>query len=229
MTELKNRQTLDRLIKKLLDDILVLGSMVEQAVVQAVVALEKRDLSAAERIYAGDVRINKRRFQIEEDCLALIATQQPIARDLRVLSSILEVNTELERMGDYGKGIARIVRELDKFDPIPFPDELPRMAAAAIDMLNKALDAFLNVDEQAARAIPELDYEVDHFYDRINRRLIKMVGKDRSIIDSANYMMWASHNLERLADRVTNICERTVFVATGEMIEFGKHLTVYKS
>lgn len=229
MTEIVNRATLDRQTKKLLDDLLSLGSMVEQAVVQAVAALKKRDLRAAERIYAGDARINERRFRIEEDCLALIATQQPIARDLRVLSSILEINTELERMGDYGKGIARITIEMGKHAEVPFPEELTRMAADAVDMLEKALSAFFHADEAAARAIPEMDEIVDKFYNRINRGLIKSIGSDPSIIDSANYLMWATHNLERLADRVTNICERTIFVATGEMVEFGKQLRVYKS
>ena len=229
MSEIRNRQTFDRRLKKLTDDMLVLGNMVEQAVLRAVTALEKRDTRAARRVYENDRRVNERRFRIEEDTIVLIATQQPIARDLRMLSSLLELITELERMGDYAKGIARIAIELDKVEPIPFPVELNEMAAAATGMLNRALEAFVKVDVEAAYQIPELDERVDKLYNKVNRRLIQMVGKDPESIDRANYMMWASHNLERLADRVTNICERTIYVDTGEMIEFGKKLTVYTS
>lgn len=229
MTELKNRQTLDRQTKKLLDDVLILGSMVETAVVQAVDALREHDLAAAARIYEADSRINERRFQIEDACLVLIATQQPIARDLRVLSSVLEISTELERMGDYAKGIARITIELDSHPPIPFPEELAAMATAATGMLNRALTAFQQADEHAALAIPDLDNKVDAAYNRINRSMIGLAGQSPSMVDSANYIMWAAHNLERLADRVANICERTIFIATAELIEFGKELRVYKS
>ena len=229
MNEIRNRQTFDRLLKKRLDDMLVLGNMVEQAVVRAVAALEKRDTAAARRVYENDRRVNERRFRIEEDTIVLIATQQPIARDLRMLSSLLELITELERMGDYAKGIARIAIELDKLEPIPFPHELTEMAAEATDMLNRALEAFVKVDVAVAYQIPEMDERVDKLYNKINRHLIQMVAQEPESIDRANYMMWASHNLERLADRVTNICERTIYVDTGEMMEFGKKLTVYSS
>ena len=229
MTEINPRQTLDNQMKKLMDDTLILGNMVEQAVLGAVDALKRHDIAAAKRIYKGDKRINERRFMIEVDTVALIATQQPMARDLRVLSSLLELNTELERMGDYGKGIARIAIELDKLDPFPFPEELVEMAAAATEMLAQALDAFIQEDEKAAYEIPDQDSRVDKLYNKINHRLINLVAEDPESIDRANYIMWAAHNLERLADRVTNICERTVYVVSGEMIEFGKNLTVYTS
>jgi phosphate transport system protein len=222
MVELKNRQTLDRQIRRLFDDILILGSMVEQAVVQAVAAMAKGDLAASKRIYAGDVRINERRFQIEEDCLALIATQQPIARDLRVLASMLEVNTELERMGDYAKGIARITLELNLFKPVAFPPQLTRMASICVEMLNRALTAFVDCDEEAAAAIPGMDDEVDKIYTEVYRSLIPVVGADEELIDPVNHLIWASHNLERMADRVTNICERTIFITTAKLIELGR-------
>lgn len=219
MTVQANRQTLDNQLKKLNDEILVLGSMVEQAVLRSVEALKKRDLSTAERIRAGDLRINQKHFQIEQDALITIATQQPIARDLRILASIMDVNTELERMGDYAKGIARITMELSKHPPIAVPDQLTRMAAFAVEMLKNSLTAFVAQDEAAARAIPDSDDVVDAYYNEVNRLLIALVGENAASIDRANYLMWAAHNLERLADRVTNICERTLFIATGKLVE----------
>lgn len=214
------RETLDRKIQCLRDEILVLGSMVEQAVIQAVEALRKRDLETAQRIFASDARVNEKYFQIEQDCLVLIATQQPIAIDLRTLASILEVNTELERMGDYAKGIARITLEISRHLPVKYPIELTEMAGCAAEMLHRALGAFVESDEATARSIPEMDDQVDDYYNQINRTLIDRVGENPALINSANYLMWAAHNLERMADRVTNICERTVFIATGERIVF---------
>ena len=199
-----------------------MGSIVEQAVLQSVDALRRRDPDAAGRIYASDVRVNEKRFRIEQDVLELIATQQPIARDLRVLASILEVITELERMGDYAKGIARNTIELSKLLPLEFPQELQIMADRAAGMLHDSLTAFYSADVEAARQIPVSDDEVDTLYNQVIRGLIEHVRAHPSDIDAANYLMWAAHNLERLADRVSNICERTVFMVTGEMVEFGE-------
>ncbi len=219
MATLATRRTLDRQLKRLLNDILVLGSMVEQAVIQAVEALRKRDLALARRIYTSDVRVNEKRYQIEQEGLVLLATQQPIACDLRILASIMEVNTELERMGDYAKGIARITMEISRQLPVKYPEELSKMAACSTAMLHQALSAFVEFDEAAAYAIPDMDEEVDAYYNLINRSLIEMVGQNPALINSTNYLMWAAHNLERMADRVTNICERTIFMATGKLIE----------
>jgi phosphate transport system protein len=219
MDVIKPRETLDRQLNKLIEDILILGSMVEQATLKAVEALKNRDVDTARRIYAGDERINLKRFQIESDCLTLIATQQPIARDLRILASSLEVNTELERMGDYAKGIARIAMEMGNHPPFPYLPEISEMASLANDMLHRSLSAFFQVDEGLAREIPNDDDEVDALYNKVNQALIGIVGENPASMDLANYMMWAAHNLERMADRVTNICERTIFVATGQLLE----------
>ncbi len=213
------RKALDRRINKLLNDVLVLGAIVERAVVIAVETLKQRDIETAQRIYSSDIRVNEKHFQIEQDCLISIATQQPLAIDLCMLASILDVNTELERIGDYAKGIACMTMQIVRQPAISFPDDLSRMAVCAADMLEQALSAFVGVDEAAARLIPKLDAEVDTYHDRINRSLIEMIRINPAIISSANHLMWTSHNLERMADRVTNICERTVFVATGKLIE----------
>lgn len=213
------RETLDREIHQLQDEMLVLGSMVEQSMLDAVDALKRRDIAASRRIYAADRQINERRFAIENATLIIIATQQPMAHDLRVLAAILEITNELERMGDYAKGIAKISVLLGDTS-IDIPNrEFTRMAEQTVSMLHRALASFIAEDVEAARSLPGEDDLVDEFYNKIYHILAKAMLANPEIIDHANYLMWAAHNLERMADRVTNICERTVFVATGEMIE----------
>ena len=203
-----------------MDHLLILGSMVEHATLEAVQALKQRDLDAARRIYKADEEINIKRFAIEDETMTILATQQPImGRDLRVLASALEVCTELERMGDYAKGIARIALLMGSQPPIKPLIDVPRMAEIAVDMLHHALSAFVNADAGQARQIPVRDEEVDTLYNQVNRELITYMIADPSTIDRANYLMWAAHNLERMADRVTNICERTIYIATGEIRE----------
>lgn len=213
------RETFERELQELKDELLILGSIVEQAVREAIEALKRRDLEAARRIYADDQKINEKRYEIEQDCLVLIATQQPMARDLRMLAAILEVNTELERIGDYAKGICKINLMLGT-EPLVKPlIDIPKMADLGLDMLHRALGAFIIGDADTARAIPDEDDQVDLLYNRVYNDLLKMMLANPEIISRANYLIWAAHNLERLADRVTNICERTVFLVTGEIIE----------
>lgn len=214
------RKTLDRQMQQLLDEILVLGSMVEQAVLDAVNALKQRDVESARRVYADDQDINDKRFAIENACMVLMATQQPImGHDLRMLASTLEVITELERMGDYAKGIAKVCILLGTQPLVKPLVDVPRMAEIAVEMLHQALSAFVNNDGNLARQIPARDEEVDRLYNQVNRELITYMISDPSTIDRANYLMWVAHNLERLADRVTNICERTIYNVTGELRE----------
>jgi phosphate transport system protein len=213
------RKTFEHELQQVKDEILVLGSMVEQAVADSMEALKKRDIKVSKMIYEQDRKINEKRFAIENQCMILIATQQPMARDLRLLASMLDVASEMERMGDYAKGVATInIRMGDQPLLKPLID-LPRMAAKAADMLHRALTAFVNEDVEAARAIPAEDDEVDALYDQIYRELMTFVIQDPKVIERANLLLWAAHNMERLADRVTNICERTVFVVTGEIKE----------
>lgn len=214
------RQNLDHKIKNLLDHLLLLGSMVEQATLDAVQALKQRDLAAAKKIYANDELVNVERFAIENETMTILATQQPIVgRDLRVLASVLEVCTELERMGDYAKGIARIALIMGHQPPVKPLIDIPRMASIAVEMLHQALSAFVAANAEQARSIPQRDTEVDLLYNQVNRELITYMIADPSTIDRANYLMWAAHNLERMADRVTNLCERTIYIATGEIQE----------
>ena len=214
------RQTFERELQRLQDEVLVLGSMVESAVSASVDMLKRRDLEGSRRIIAGDLKINEKRFAIEMECLTLIATQQPMAGDLRIIAGVLEIVTELERIGDYAKGIAKI-NLLIGDQPLLKPlIDIPRMADKALDMLHRALGAFVRQDVEMARAIPLEDVEVDALYKQVERELLTIIMNDPTTIDRANYLLWAAHNLERAADRVTNICERTVYTATGQLMEF---------
>ena len=213
------RKTFETEMQQVKDEILVLGSMVEQAILDSVEALKKRDIKAAEKVFAEDQKINEKRFAIENKLMVLIATQQPMAHDLRLLASSLEIISELERMGDYAKGIANInIRMGD--EPLLKPlIDVPRMAQKGVDMLHRALTAFVNEDAETAKTLPVEDDEVDALYNQVYRELMTFVIQDPKTIERANWLLWVAHNLERFADRVTNICERTVFIVTGEMAE----------
>ena len=213
------RKTFENEIQQVKDDVLVLGSMVEQAILGSVEALKKRDIQASEQIFEDDKEINKKRFDIENKLMVLIATQQPMAHDLRLLASCMEIISELERMGDYAKGIANINIRMGDVPLLKPLIDVPRMANKGIDMLHRALTAFINEDVETAKSIPVEDDEVDALYNQVYRELMTFVIADPKTIERANWLLWVAHNLERFADRVTNICERTIFIATGEMTE----------
>lgn len=213
------RELLTHQIKQLLDEVLILGSMVEQATLNAISTLKNRDVKAARDVYDDDATINEKRFAIENAIIITIATQQPMARDLRTLAAILEIITELERMGDYAKGIAKVTMRLGDVEiPIPMR-EIEKMGELGVGMLHRALSAFVEEDAKTASNIPVEDDAVDAIYNEMYRGLVKQMITDPGLIESTNLLLWVAHNLERLADRVTNICERTVFITTGELME----------
>jgi phosphate transport system protein len=213
------RETLDRQIHQIEDELLWMGSAVERATMGAIKALKAKDFNAARQIYSDDKYLNEKRFAIENAILILIATQQPMAHDLRLLAAMLEISSEMERMGDYAKGICKVIVQLDKDEiSIPF-DELELMADKAIKMLHDALNAFITEDTKTASSIPAMDDEVDLLFNKINKEIVHYMFEHPEKIDHANLLMWVIHNLERMADRVTNICERTIFVVTGELYE----------
>jgi len=217
------RDILDRKIRHLLDEILVLDSMVESATVDGVDALKRHDLKQAQNVYDFDQRINARRFELENETIITIATQQPImAGDLRIVASILEVVGELERMGDYAKGIAKICLLIGREPHVKPLIDIPKMSEIVVDMLHRAVTAFVNMDAQTARAIPAEDDQVDALYNQVYRELAEVILKNPASVDQANHLLWAAHNLERMADRVTNICERTIYCVTGKMTEIDK-------
>jgi phosphate transport system protein len=215
------RELLDRRLRHLVDEVLFLGSMVEQSALDSVAALRHRDAAWARKIEARDRLINTHRFAIERECLGLIATQQPMAHDLRILAAVLEVITDIERMGDYIKGIAHVIPQLHP-EPLPgnLPDRFDAMAERGNAMLRRALAAFAAGDEQDARAIPSEDDEVDRLYGEVYHELLDGLTAHPESSDHYTRLFWVAHNLERFADRVSNICERTIFTVTGEIMEF---------
>lgn len=213
------RMTMDREIRLIQDETLLLGSLVEQALLNAVDALKQRDVHAALAVEQNDRYINDKRFAIENRVLILFATQSPLARDLRLLAAVLEVITELERMGDYAKGIAKVVVKIADDDTLIPMREIQSMADLAVSMLHRALGAFVAEDVELARSIPAEDDRVDELYNVVYRKVVQTMINNPDTIDHSNQILWVVHNIERTADRVTNICERILFVATGELIE----------
>jgi len=215
------RETLDLKLKELKEEIIKLGEMVENAITRSIDVLKRRDLKEAERLIEDDMRINEKRHEIEKMCINLIATQQPMASDLRRIIAALVISLELERIGDHAEGIAKITIMLGEEPPIKPLIDIPRMADKTKDMLRRSLKAFMEEDEEEARKICFEDDEVDMLYDQVFRELISFMIEDPRLITRATRLLWVAHNLERMADRVTNICERTVFTITGRLEEIG--------
>ena len=215
------RTTFHRKMREIQNDLMIMGSMVESAILQSVNALKERDLDLANRIIEDDIKINNKRFEIEEHCIELIATQQPMASDLRTIISIINIISEIERIGDHAEGIAKIVIMIGDEPPLKPLIDIPRMAEKTADMLRRSLDAFINRDEKDAREIALEDDEIDNLYDQVFRELLSYMLEDPKTITRATRLVWVAHNLERSADRVTNICERVVYMITGKMEEIG--------
>jgi phosphate transport system protein len=215
------RRGFEQELQRLQDTLLSLGELVEHNIVEAVKQLQARDFAASQQLIAADREVNKKCHDLEMACLTLIATQQPMAGDLRVIAAIIAITGELERMNDYAKGIARINLMLGE-DPLLKPlVDIPRMAVLARDMLHRSLDAFARRDLDLAWAIPADDDEVDALYNQVFQELIEKIIADPQSVNRANYLLWAAHNLERTADRVTNICERVIFMVSGQLVEIG--------
>jgi phosphate transport system protein len=215
------RTAFHKRLREIQDDILAMGSMVSKALLRSIDALKNRDLELARQIITDDQKINDKRFEIEEKCIELIATQQPMASDLRIIVAILNITTEIERIGDYAVGIARIVIMIGDEPPLKPLIDIPRMADQTVGMLRRSLDAFINRDAESAKKIATEDDLVDNLYDQVFRELLTFMAEDPKTITRATRLMWTAHNLERAADRVTNICERVVFIVTGKMEEIG--------
>lgn len=215
------RASFERHLSELQNEVLVLGFMAEKAIYRSVEALKQRDLGAAEQVIANDLEINQKRHDIEEKCIELIATQQPMAGDLRVIVAVLNIIVELERMADHAEGIAKITLMIGDEPPLKPLIDIPRMAEKARDMLRRSLSAFIGRDIEAAKQICVEDDEVDDLYDQVYRELLTFMIEDPRTITRATRLIWVAHNLERIADRVTNICERVVFMVTGKIEEIG--------
>jgi phosphate transport system protein len=213
------RETFAKHIKDLENDLMNMGQMVSDAINQSVQALKKRDMDRANQIIENDKLINKRRGELEEKCIHLIALQQPVAADLREIIAILYITTDLERIGDHAEGIAKITCLLGKEPLIKPLVDIPLMAEKAVNMLKRSLESFVNRDATAAEAICNEDDEVDKLYEEVYHELLNYMIADPKTISKATPLIWVAHNLERIADRVTNICERTIYLVTGSMQE----------
>ena len=206
-------------IQGLRDDVVAMASMVDKAISRAVDALRRQDVQLAREVMGADAAINMHRWRTEQSARLIIATQAPMAGDLRTIAAVIHIVTDLERMADHAAGIAKIVVDTAS-EPLLKPlVDLPRMAEMARAMLADSITAFINDDATAAREIAERDDEVDALYDQVYRELLTYMMADPATINRATHLLWAAHNLERIADRVTNVCERVVFAVTGEMEE----------
>ena len=213
------RTIFDKQLTEVQEDMLVMAGMVETAIERGIEALRTRNVNLAHQIIADDLQINRRRYETEDKCLELIATQQPLASDLRTIVSVLHITVDLERMGDHAEGIAKIALMLADEPPLKPYIDIPRMAQVGIDMLMGSMEAFKDRDPDRARAICNQDDEVDALYDQVYRELLTFMINDPRTIQRAPYLIWVAHNLERIADRVTNICERVVYLVEGRIEE----------
>ena len=204
-------------LREIEDDILIMGSMVTNSLARSMEALKNRDLEVAKKVIADDAYINDKRFKIENKCIDLISTQQPLAGDLRIIIAALNIIVELERIGDYAVGNSRIAIMIGDEPPLKPLIDLPKMTEKTIDMLTRSLKAYIALDTEAAQIINQEDDEIDHLYDQIYNELIFFMISDPKTVTRATRLMWVAHNLERAADRVTNICERITFLVTGKM------------
>ena len=206
-------------LQEVQDDVLKMSKMVSNAITSSLKALKERDIAASKKIAKEDAAINKMRFKIEKKCMLLLATQQPMAVDLRVLASVINIITDLERMGDHAEGIAKISVTIGKKELVKPLIDLPRMVEQADSMLTRCMGAFMDRDTKVAKQICNEDDIVDDLYDQIYNELVLLMISNPQIIKDATYLIWAAHNVERMADRVTNIAERIVYMVTGSMEE----------
>ena len=206
-------------LEEVRDAVLTMGSMVDKAIDYAIDALRRRDVTLMQRVIKDDRHINRQRFDIEQSALLLMATQQPMASDLRFLAAVLHITTDLERMGDHARSVSRLGLKLNTEAPLKLPTELPRMADLCRDRLRRALDAFVARDADAALQIAGQDVTTDALQDAIYRDLLQVMLNDPDAIRRGTYLLWVAHNIERIGDHITNVCERVIFAVTGRMEE----------
>ena len=213
------RADFDQQLNVLQQEVETLAGFVEKSINRAVDALKRRDLATSRQVIQDDDYIDQKRFEIEERCIDLIATQQPMARDLRAIITLLHIVVELERMGDYAEGIGKISLAMGDAPPLKPLIDIPRMAAKATEMLRNSIDSWLNRDIVKAHQVCNADDEVDELYDQVYRELLLFMIQDPQSIQRATYLLWVSHDLERIADRATNIAEQAIFLITGKLVE----------
>ena len=210
------RTDFDRELTTLMDELLSLGSMVQKSLLLSLDALKTRDLKLSKKVIEEDDEIDSKAVEIEEKCIDLMATQQPLAGDLRTIVTLLLVSTELERMGDYAEGIAKIGLRIGEEALLKPLIDIPRIGDLASNMLRLSLETLVSRDVEGAKQVILMDDDVDALYNQIYRELVLMMIENPKNIQRATYLLWVAHDLERIADRATNISERTIFMVTGE-------------
>ena len=210
------REDFEKNLKGVEDDVVQLSNMVEKAIFKSIEALKERDISASQKVVDDDDVIDEKQQTIEDRCIDLIALEAPMAGDLRVLIAAMMVANELERMGDYAEGIAKISVSMGNLPPLKPLIDIPRMTDKSVDMLRRSTQAFVNRDVESATAVILDDDEVDDIYEQVYRELLTYMMADPSTIQRATYLLWVAHDLERVADRTTNIAERVIYLVTGE-------------
>lgn len=213
------RTAFEKQLAEVQGDMLVLSNLVDEAIQRSIEALKNRDVELSRAVIRNDVNINQKRYETEEKCLELIAMQQPLAGDLRTIVAVLHIIVDLERMGDHAEGIAKIALMLADEPPLKPLIDIPRMAEVCRRMLTSGIDAFKSRDVELARRTCDEDDEVDALYDQVYRELLTYMISDPRTIERATHLTWVAHNLERIADRVTNICERVVYMVEGKIEE----------
>ena len=213
------RSGFDQSLKVLQQDILRMGSLVETAIAQAVEALAKQDVELAQKVIDGDAQIDELEDQIEALCLKLIATQQPMAKDLRRISAGFKIITDLERMADYAEDIAKVAKKIASQPLIKPLIDIPRMALLAQKMVKESLDAYVQEDVDLACRMAKDDDQVDSLHNQVFRELLVYMMEDPKTITQATYLLFVSRYLERIADHATNIGEDVIYLVTGERKE----------
>jgi len=213
------RGTLDRDLRIVQEDLMRLGGLLDQAIERSLQSLIERDIELARQVVADDAQVNELRFRIEEFCLATIATQQPAAGDLRAIVAGMSIVVDLERMADHAAGIAKTVIRMGAEPPVKELIDLPRMAEQCREMTRRALRAYLAADVELARQVAAQDDAIDGLYTQIFRELLTFMIEDPRTTSRALFLLFAAHNLERIGDRATNIAERVIFMASGQMKE----------
>lgn len=219
MTSLHMRSLLDQQMGELRDIIVELASRVDSAIDLSMQALAERDLAKAQQVISGDAEINRLRYAVETKSMTLLATQQPMARDLRFVVGTIHIAVELERMGDHAAGIARLVERLGLDEPVDTLHKLPKMAKRARKMLKTSIDAYINRATSIAQTSVDKDNKLDKNYRELFDTTVLEMEHDPHF-RRATYMLWVGHNLERIGDRAVNIAERVIYMTTGEFVEF---------
>ena len=215
MTTLQSRSILDQEFQQITQNILKMTSMIDEGIDKAITALKSRDIQMAQNVINNDEQVNHLRYQIEAECLRVLATQNPMATDLRRVVASMHISNELERIGDHATGIARLVERMENEDEIDSLHKLPKMAKRAREMLNESVQAFVTANNEAAEAMIKRDDKLDKQYNNLVRESLEEM-RDDDYIRRATFLIWVGHNLERIGDRSINISERVIFMSTGE-------------